>query len=93
MPITLCSPWSVQGRRVSIPGIELPDGQPNIPIKFDAIGPRYFETLGTHILEGPDFTPTDSAKSQGVVLISAAMARRFWPGGDAVGRQIVGSVR
>jgi predicted permease len=76
-------------RRVSIPGIELPNGQPNILIKFDAIGPRYFETLGAHILEGRDFTATDSSKSQGVVLISAAMARRFWPGGEAVGRQIV----
>jgi len=76
-------------QRVSIPGIALPGGQPNIPIKFDAIGPRYFETLGTHVLEGRDFTATDNLDAQPVVLISRAMAGRFWPGGDAVGRQIV----
>ena len=74
---------------VSIPGFELPQGQPNIPIKFNAVGPGYFETLGTVRVEGRDFTATDGPSGAHVVIVSQTMARRFWPGKDAVGRHIV----
>ena len=76
-------------QRVSIPGVVLPQGQPNIPIKFNAVGPGYFQTVGTRILQGRDFTAADNAQSAKVVLISQTMARRFWPAQDAVGRHIV----
>ena len=76
-------------QRVSLPGVVLPQGQPNIPIKFNAVGPGYLRTVGTRILEGRDFTTTDSAAGTKVVLISQTMARRFWPGQNAVGRHIV----
>jgi len=75
--------------RVSIPGIELPQGQQNIPIKFDAVGLGYFGTMGTRLLEGRDFTTDDNPSGSRVVVISQAMARRFWPGKDALDQQIV----
>lgn len=75
-------------RRISIPGIQLPDGQLNVPVKFDAVGPGYFKTFGTRILEGRGFTLADSSSSPLVAVISEAMARRFWPGQDAVGRDV-----
>ncbi len=74
---------------VSIPGVELPQGQLNVPIKFNAVGPGYFQTLGTRRIEGRDFTAADGPLGARVVLISQTMARRFWPGKDAVGRHIV----
>jgi putative ABC transport system permease protein len=76
-------------QRVSIPGVELPQGQPTIPIKFNTVGPDYFETLGTRVVEGREFTATDGASGARVVLISRTMARRFWPGKDSLGRHIV----
>src|ERR1017187_2264251 len=76
-------------QRVSIPGVELPQGQPNVPIKFNAAGPDYFETIGTRLIEGRDFTAADGPSPARVVLISQTMARRFWPSRDALGQHIV----
>jgi len=73
---------------VSIPGFQLPEGQSSIPIYLNAVGPNYFQTIGTHILEGRDFTSADGPKSQKVVIVSRFMARRFWPHDDALGKFI-----
>jgi putative ABC transport system permease protein len=73
---------------VSIPGFELPEGQSSVPINLNAIGPNYFHTVGTRLLEGRDFSSGDGPKSQRVVIISQTMARRFWPGVDALGKSI-----
>lgn len=76
-------------QRVSIPGVELPQGQPNVPIKFNVVGQNYFDTVGTRFVEGRDFTAADGPSGARVVLISQTMARRFWPGKDALGQHIV----
>ena len=75
-------------QRVSIPGVQLPQNQPNIPILFNAVGAGYFNTVGTRILEGRAFTPSDNATSTRVVAISQNMAQRFWPGQDALGHVV-----
>jgi putative ABC transport system permease protein len=51
-------------------------------------GPGYFQTLGIPLLEGRTFQESDVAGSPAVALVSAAMARQFWPGGDALGKRI-----
>ncbi len=71
---------------VSIPGFQLPEGQSSIPMKLNAVGPNYFQTVGTRILEGRDFTSADGPRSQKVVIISRFMAHRFWPHDDALGK-------
>jgi len=73
---------------VSIPGFQLPEGQSSIPINLNAVGPNYFQTVGTRILEGRDFTFADGPQSQKVVIISRFMAGRFWPHEDAIGKFI-----
>jgi len=73
---------------VSIPGFQLPEGQSSIPINLNAVGPNYFQTVGTHILEGRDFTFAEGPQSQKVVIVSRFMARRFWPHDDALGKFI-----
>jgi putative ABC transport system permease protein len=72
--------------QVSIPGFELPEGQSSIPINLNAVGPNYFPTVGTHILQGRDFTSADGPDSQKVAIISLTMARRFWPHENALGK-------
>ncbi len=75
--------------RVSIPGVELPQGQPNIPIKFNSVSLEYFRTMGTRVLEGRDFTTADTHSGSKVAVISQTMARRFWPVTDALDQHIV----
>jgi putative ABC transport system permease protein len=75
-------------RQVSIPGFQLPEGQSSIPIHFNAVGPQYFQTVGTRILEGRDFNFADGSQSQKVVIVSRFMARLFWPHEDALGKFI-----
>ena len=53
------------------------------------ISPGYMRAMGTR-LRGRDFTWDDGPKSESVVIINEAMARYFWPNGDAVGRILVG---
>ncbi len=76
-------------RRVSIPGVELPQGQPNVPIRFNAVGKDYFETMGTRLMMGRSFNPADNLAAGRVVVISKTMAERFWPGRQALGRSIL----
>jgi putative ABC transport system permease protein len=50
--------------------------------------PDYFSTLGIPLVAGRDFTARDDSAASRVAIISEALARRFWPGEDAVGKGI-----
>ena len=69
------------------------DGRQPLPDEqtaFDAsdVGPRYHETMGIRILEGRGFTERDRAGAPGVVIINEAMARRLFPGENALGKRL-----
>jgi putative ABC transport system permease protein len=48
----------------------------------------YFEAVGTPLLEGRPFTTGDRAGTEPVAIIDQTLARRYWPGGSALGRRI-----
>jgi putative ABC transport system permease protein len=48
----------------------------------------YFRALGIPILRGRGFLPTDVAGAPPVVVINDALARRYFPGENPVGRQL-----
>src|SRR4029453_11114099 len=50
------------------------------------VTPDYFATLGIPVVRGRAFTDADRDSAQDVAVVSAAMARRFWPGLDPLGR-------
>src|SRR4029077_8410601 len=52
------------------------------------VTPGYFATMKVPIVRGRGFTSDDVAGTQPVALVSQSMARRFWPGGDAIGKRI-----
>ena len=52
------------------------------------VDPGFFEAAGIEILRGRNFSDADRPDTQPVVIISEAMARRFWEDGDAVGRLV-----
>jgi len=77
------------GGRVDIPGFEAPKGQPQPLAYFNAVTPGYFATMGIPILRGRDFSLNDSATAQHVALINRAMAEKYWPGRDPMGREFL----
>jgi len=52
------------------------------------VAPRYFETLGMSMLSGRDFSIADRQNTLPVLIINEAMARRFWPGENALGKEV-----
>jgi putative ABC transport system permease protein len=55
---------------------------------WDAVTPSYFRTLGVPIVRGRDFTNADSREAQPVAIVSEAVARRYWPGQDPLGKRV-----
>jgi predicted permease len=48
----------------------------------------YFEAIGARLVDGRFFTPADAAGRQRVLIIDSALARRFWPDGNAIGKRM-----
>src|SRR5215471_7988551 len=53
-----------------------------------AITPGYLHMMGIPLLAGRDFTPADGQNPAGVLLISAATAKHFWPSENPIGKHI-----
>jgi len=67
------------------PGATLPQGA---AVKFNLVGPGYFEIMGVDILRGRPFDESDGASDQRVAVVNQTMAERIWPGEDPLGRSI-----
>jgi putative ABC transport system permease protein len=53
------------------------------------VTPDYFRSMRTPLLRGRAFNSGDTKDSPSVVIVNDVLARRFFPGGDAIGHQIV----
>jgi putative ABC transport system permease protein len=53
-----------------------------------AVTPDYFQLLHIPLLAGRLFTEADGDNSAEVVLVSAATAKEYWPGENAIGKHI-----
>jgi putative ABC transport system permease protein len=63
-----------------------PAQRPAAPIHV--VSPEYFATIGVPLRQGRAFTERDRAASPGVVIINEAMADRYWPNQNPIGRRI-----
>ena len=52
-----------------------------------SVSPLYLKTMGIPLLSGRHFTDQDREPAPAVIIINAAMARKYWPGEDAVGKR------
>jgi len=76
------------GRGFRIEGRPDPGPQNGPSAHYTVACPNYFRAMGVPILEGREFTQQDSLGAQGVIVINQAMARKYWPKEDPVGRVI-----
>jgi len=55
---------------------------------YSTVSDGYFEAMRIAVLDGRSLGPQDRDSAQRNVVVSQALARRFWPGGSAVGKRI-----
>jgi putative ABC transport system permease protein len=55
---------------------------------FREVDSAYFRTAGVPIVRGRDFTPDEIAHPGDLILVNQALAARYWPGGDPIGKRI-----
>jgi hypothetical protein len=58
------------------------------PVAMKFVMPGYFQTMRTPVVEGAGFAPDEGIGPDSVV-VSAALARRFFPGESAIGEQVL----
>jgi putative ABC transport system permease protein len=63
-----------------------PEESPNAQKRIAT--PGYFETMRIPLLRGRLFEEGDGREGREVAIVSEVLARRYWPGGDAVGERI-----
>ncbi|MGD8454005.1 MAG: ABC transporter permease [Phycisphaerae bacterium] len=70
--------------------LDRPDVDPEkMPVvRFCAVSPDYFQTLGVPLLKGRMLDEHDTENASGALLINEAMARKFWPDEDPIGRRL-----
>jgi putative ABC transport system permease protein len=56
-------------------------------VGFTGVTPHLARTLGIALVRGRDFTDAEGRTKTPVAVINQAMARRFWPGEEAIGRR------
>jgi predicted permease len=86
--ITAVSPISGAGasRFITVEGFEeKPEDRRYISLNW--IAPKYFETLGTPLLAGRDFSFEDRGRPR-VAIVNRAIARYYFPHGNPVGKHI-----
>jgi len=76
----------VYGVALAVKDHPLPSGDSPFEVWGFTITPEYLRTMGIPLQRGRTFTKSDSS-GPSVVLVSASMAKRFWPGQDPVGKQ------
>jgi putative ABC transport system permease protein len=70
------------------------EGQPAPPPNqepsawFNSVSPGYFQAMQLRMVKGRTFSESDNEKSPLVAIVSEAMARKYWPNEDPLGRRI-----
>lgn len=89
MATTCCLPLEGGlGLPFTIEGRPLTKGPYHGGAGYDIVSPQYFSVFRIPLLRGRMFTVRNDGGAPGVVLISEAMAKQFWPKGDALRARI-----
>jgi putative ABC transport system permease protein len=79
---------ATEGSAIRFPDRAAAKAKENPFANYNIASPGYFSAVGTPVLRGRDFLETDTEGSTPVALINNAMAKKFWPNEDPIGRQV-----
>jgi putative ABC transport system permease protein len=68
-------------------GYELPKDRTSVSVFSDVVNEGFFETMAVPILSGRGFSESDTATSPRGAVVNEALARRYWPNQDAIGKR------
>lgn len=66
---------------------DIPENWPNVFVKIISDG--YIGAMGMRIERGRDFAAADGPASEKVIIINESLAKRLWPGEEALGQLMV----
>jgi predicted permease len=78
---------------INIVGRPLLDSAHAPAVEARAVSANYFRTVGIPLLRGREFSDADLVQDHPVILINQAMADKFWPGEDPIGKAVVSPYR
>jgi predicted permease len=67
---------------------QLPRDTTSMTILSARIDEGYLETMAIPVVSGRGFAPSDTTNTPRVALINRAMAARFWPGQNPIGKRV-----
>ena len=73
--------------RIYMPGVADDPNSNRSVASYTAVSPRYFETLGTHVLLGRGISEQDTPTSTHVAVVNQTFADRFFAGRQPVGER------
>ncbi len=82
-------PWRDPGffaAHFTVEGYAKANGEEDPRAQFRTVSPGFFESLGVPVVAGRDFNDDDRRDGEKVVIVSESLARRMFPGQDAVNR-------
>jgi predicted permease len=74
--------------RFQVEGQTEEEAKANPYSNFEAVSDGYFATMRMPLVRGREFTRDDDAGAPPVVVVGESLARRFWPGEDALGKRV-----
>jgi len=73
---------------LSLEGMDAETQRQQPLVNYEAITPGYFQAAGIPVVQGRGVLASDDEASPTVVVVSAAMARRFWPNESPIGKRL-----
>jgi predicted permease len=79
---------STQNMNINVDGLEPPEGREAHMVDRATVSAGFFEAAGVRVLRGRNFASNDLPDSRRVVIVNEALAERFFPGQDPLGRML-----
>jgi predicted permease len=79
---------NTQNMGINVDGMEPPEGTDSHMVDRATVSGSFFKAAGVRLLRGRNFEPSDLPDSPPVAIINEALAEKFFPGVDPLGRML-----
>jgi len=69
-------------------GSAIPTGDSSPQTDYNVVSAGFFETIGTPVVRGRALTSSDREGAPPVAMVNQALARRYWPNQEPIGKRI-----